>query len=146
MKPAAENREQSLEQKRQVITPSAKRNGFVLVLVIMALALVGAQMFILAGGSNIILFEADNAYLTACERNLTESGLAWAQKNIKNNSRETFDKSVKLDITDMDISRAALSVAVNASENEEAKVLINTSCGRRRRTLRHSKEYRIRPG
>jgi len=122
-----------------------KQNGFVLVLVIMALALVGVEMFILAGGSSAILFQADNAYLTACERNLVESGLVWSEKNIKKNGRETFDKSVKLDITDMDISRAALSVTVDAPEKKEAKVLIETCCSRRRRTIRHRKEYRIRP-
>jgi hypothetical protein len=103
------------------------------------------ERFILAGGSNIILFQANNAYLTACERNLVESGLAWAEKNIKKNSEETFDKSIKLDITGMNIGRAALSVAVNAPENEETEVEINACCSRGRQTFRHKKKYLVGP-
>jgi len=123
----------------------AKQNGFVLVLVITVLALIGVEMFILAGGSNIILFQANNSYLTACERNLIESGLAWAEKNIKKNSKETFAKSINLDITGMNIGRAALSVTVNAPENEEAEVEINACCSRGRQTRNHKKKYLVGP-
>ena len=61
-----------------------KQNGFVLVLVIAIISLIGVEMFVLAGSSNIILFQTNDAYLEACEQNLAASGLAWAEKNIKN--------------------------------------------------------------
>ena len=59
-----------------------RRNGFVLILVVVIIAAFGLEMFVLAGASNTILFQSDSAYLNAVEHNLMESGLAWAKKNI----------------------------------------------------------------
>jgi len=57
-------------------TRKEKRDGFVLVIVIITIALIGAEMFVLTGGSNTILFQTNNAYLQACQQNLIASGLA----------------------------------------------------------------------
>ena len=142
-----------------------KRNGFVLVIVIVTIALIGAEMFVLTGGSNTILFQANTAYLQACERNLTASGLAWAQKNIKAGNKESFDpvrnsktlnnitteveisngvdKSVNLDITYTSVSRSALSVTINTQGNGETDVQISSTVSRGRQTLSHNKKYQI---
>lgn len=120
-----------------------RQNGFVLVLVITVIAVVGAEMFVLGGMANTILFQSDIAYLEVVERNLVASGLAWASRNIKNQSKETFNKTVELDITDMDIRRSTLAVIIAMPEDKEAEVQIDASCGRGRRTLRHSKKYHI---
>lgn len=120
-----------------------RQNGFVLVLVITVIAVVGAEMFVLGGMANTILFQSDIAYLEVVERNLVASGLAWASRNIKNESKETFNKVVELDITDMDIRRSTLAVIIAMPRAKEAEVQIDASCGRGRRTLRHDDKYRI---
>jgi hypothetical protein len=120
-----------------------KRNGFVLVLVITAIGVVGAEMFVLGGMSNTILFQTDIAYLEVVERNLVASGLAWAKQNIKNQSKETFNKTIELDVTDMDVRRSALAVIIAVPEDKQAQVQIDTSCGHSSRTLEHSDKYRI---
>ena len=121
-----------------------KQNGFVLLLVIVAIGLIGAEMFVLTGISNQILFQSDTAYLQACERNLATSGLAWTKRNIKNSGKETFDRPIELDVSSMNIYGATLSVDIITAEDEEAEVQINTSCIHDRRTLRHSSKHAIR--
>jgi len=120
-----------------------KQNGFVLVVVIMSIAIIAIEMAVLTGGSNAILFQTNTAYLQACRRNLVASGLAWAEKNIKNGNKQIFDKTVELDIADMNIRRASLSVTVRAPVNKKAEVQINSSVSRGRRTLRHKGKYHI---
>jgi hypothetical protein len=121
-----------------------KQNGFVLLLVIVAIGLIGAEMFVLTGISNQILFQSDTAYLQACERNLATSGLAWTKRNIKNADKETFDRPIELDVSSTNIYGATLSVDIITAEDEEAEVQINTSCIHDRHTLRHSSRYLIR--
>ncbi len=120
-----------------------KQNGFVLVIVILAIAIVGLEMFVLAGGSNTMLFQADTAYLQAVERNLVVSGLAWTKRNIRDEGGKILDKAVELDITDMDVRSAALSVIVSAPLNEEKEVRINTLCSRARQTKSSKNKLRI---
>jgi len=123
-----------------------RQKGFVLILVVVAIGLIGAMMTVLTGSANKIMFQSDAAYLQACERNLVTSGLAWAKRNIKNESKETFNRTIELDLTSMSISGATLSVNIDIRKDREAEVQINTSCSRARRTLRHNEKYRIGPG
>ena len=119
-----------------------RQNGFVLILVIMAVAAIGAEMFILTDIAKTMLFESNTAYLEACSRNLAASGLAWAERNSKNETKEIVDKTIKLDVTNMDIRGAALSVIIGTPRDKEVEVQINTFCNRGRRTLSRSGKYR----
>jgi type II secretory pathway component PulK len=120
-----------------------KQNGFVLILVITAIAVIGILMFVLAGIANTMMFQSNTAYLQACERNLVASGLAWAKKNIQNNSRENFDEMIELDIAEMNIRGSALDVTIKTQTPNEPEVQINTLCSRARRTLKGSSKHRI---
>jgi hypothetical protein len=120
-----------------------RQNGFVLILIITAVAVIGIDMFVLAGIANTMQFQSNTAYLQACERNLVASGLVWAKQNIQNISRETFDETIELDVTEMDIRDASLDVTVKFATDEEPEVHINTSCSRGRQTLKGSGKYRI---
>lgn len=120
-----------------------QQNGFVLILVVVAIGLIGAMMTVLTSSANKILFQSDKAYLQTCQRNLVISGLAWAKRNIKNESKETFNRTIELDVTSMSISGATLSVNIDIPKDQEAEIQINTSCSRARRTLRHNDKYRI---
>ncbi|MHC4328853.1 MAG: type II secretion system protein [Planctomycetota bacterium] len=121
-----------------------KRNGFVLVLVITAIAIIAVEMFALAGIANTMQFQSHSAYLQACERNLLASGLTWAKQNIQNESRETFDKTIQLDVSRMNIRGSALDVTITVSPDDGAEVQINSSCTRGRQTLTGGNKYRIK--
>ena len=120
-----------------------KNAGFTLVIIIVMLALVTVEMLALTGGSNTILFQADNAYLEAVEQNMIASGLAWAKNNIKNNVMENFNKTVELDIDHINLDRATLRVIIEKPENKTTQVQINTSCTRSRQTLKHKKKNQV---
>jgi type II secretory pathway component PulK len=135
-----------------------RQKGFVLILVITAMAIIGLEMHVLTGGANTMLFQSDTAYLKACERNLVTSGLAWAKQNIRNNSRETFEKTVELDVSKMPnnagfrlkpavggIRGSTLIVTIRGlPTGEEPQAQISTRVSRGRRTLRGDGKYKIR--
>jgi len=121
-----------------------RQKGFVLILVITAMAIIGLEMHVLTSGANTMLFQSDTAYLEACKRNLITSGLAWAKQNIRNKSRETFEKTVELDVGKMNIRGSTLIVTISIPTGEEPQAQINASCSRGRRTFRGDGKYKIR--
>ncbi|MHC4174940.1 MAG: hypothetical protein ACYTBX_14005 [Planctomycetota bacterium] len=121
-----------------------RQKGFVLILVITAMAIIGLEMYVLTGGANTMLFQSDTAYLEACKRNLVTSGLAWAKRNIQNNSRENFEKTVELDVSKMNIRGSTLIVTISIPTGKEPQAQINASCSRARRTFRGDGKYKIR--
>jgi len=120
-----------------------RRRGFVLILVIMAIIVIGIEMFALSGIANTMQFQSQNAYLKACRRNLLASGLLWANENTREKSSEIFDKTIQLDVSEMNIGASALDVTMSITSDEEAEVQINTSCSRGRQTLKGTGKYRI---
>ncbi|UCG55776.1 MAG: hypothetical protein JSU70_12995 [Phycisphaerales bacterium] len=120
-----------------------RRAGFVLVLVIAAIALVGVLLFVLTEGSKTVLFQADAAYLQAVERNLVASGLAWARQRAEAESPGELGAAVELDVTNMNIRDAGLQVTVRVPQGEEPEAEVATSCTRGSRTIRHTDTYQI---
>lgn len=120
-----------------------RQNGFVLIIVIMAISVIGVEMFVLSDIANTMQFQSQHAYLKACKRNLLASGLLWAKENIREKSSEIFDKTIQLDVSKLNIRVSALDVTINIVSDEEAEVQINTSCSRGRQTLRETGKYRI---
>lgn len=114
-----------------------------LIIVIMAISVIGVEMFVLSDIANTMQFQSQHAYLKACERNLLASGLVWAKENIREKSSEIFDKTIQLDVSKLNIRVSALDVTINIVSDEEAEVQINTSCSRGRQTLRETGKYRI---
>jgi hypothetical protein len=119
------------------------RKGFVLLVVIMTLAMLGTQTFILTSGSNTMLFESNNAYLEASRRNLTASALAWAKKSLKNQNSQFFNKETKLNLDDIELESSSLSVIIEKVEDKNAQVQVNVSVSRGRQTINHRKKYRL---
>ncbi|MFC1603856.1 hypothetical protein ACFL5F_02405 [Planctomycetota bacterium] len=122
---------------------NTRQNGFVLIIVIVAIAVIGVQMSVLANIANTTQFQSQNAYLKACERNLQASGLVWAKENTLKKSSEIFDKTIQLDVSKLNIRDSALDVTINIASAQEAEVQIDTSCSRSRQTLREKGKYRI---
>jgi len=120
-----------------------RQNGFVLLLVIIAIAMVGTATYVLAGGTNTMLFQSDTVYLQACERNLRASGLVWAKQNIKNRNQGSFNKMIELDTANLGIRSSSLNVFISISQDKQAEVRINTSCSRASRTFKRNNRYII---
>ena len=114
-----------------------------LILVIVAIAVIGIQMSVLADIANTMQFQSQTAYLNACERNLLASGLLWANENIREKSSEILDKTIQLDVSKLNIRDSALDATISITSDEEAEVKINTSCSRGRQTLKGTGKYRI---
>jgi len=120
-----------------------KRNGgFLLTLVIVALAMMGAVFFVLAGGSNAMLFHADTAYLQATERNLVASGLAWTRAQISADG-SAAGEPVSLSTEAFGSPNAALTVQIMDVHTNQATVRITTSCNKGRRTLAARRDYTL---
>jgi hypothetical protein len=122
-----------------------RQNGFILILVIVSIALIGAVMFVLADDSNTMLFQSDRAYLRAVQRNLVASGLAWARHSVKTQRTDTFNKPVELDITNLNTRGSALTVTIDAAADRKPQVQIDASCTRARRTLTSRDKYQVHP-
>jgi uncharacterized membrane protein (Fun14 family) len=118
-----------------------RQNGFVMVFVIVILALVGIYMIVLTNDANTFLFQADHAYLVACEQNLTASGLAWAKKNI--DSTKTPAGTFELDAAAMNIRGAVISINVSPGKKGASQVQVSTSCNRARQTLTSTRKFTI---
>jgi len=117
--------------------------GFLLTFVIVALALMGTILFVLAGGSNAMLFHADTAWLQAVERNLVASGLAWARANIAANGAAAVGEPVELSTEAFDAPNAGLTVKITQVQTDRAAVRIAISCSKGRRTLSTVRDYII---
>jgi len=120
-----------------------RQNGFVTVLAITAIALIGVEILVLTAGSNAILFQSNAAYLDACERNLVAGGLAWVEQNVKNENIKSFNKTVELNTADMNIRKSTLSVTIARPADKQAEVQINASYGWGRQILKLNDKYQI---
>ena len=129
--------------RHEVKKKRAKQNGFVLIVVITSFALIAAEMFILTGGSNVILFQADNAYLEACRQNLTASALAWAEQNAGAETSKNPDEKISLDVSSLCKKHASLEVKINKAADGIISVQIETTCQSARQTIRDKKEYHL---
>ncbi len=109
--------------------------------VIVILALIGMYMIVLASDANIFGFQADRAYLEACQQNLTASGLNWAKKNV--GALKPMTGSVELDTSDMKIKSAVLRVKLTAGEKGKPQVEINASCSKARQRLSSVKKFTL---
>ena len=123
---------------------NSKNKGFVLILVIMLIGLIGIIVSVLTEASNTMVFQSNKTYLRACERNLIASGLAWSKINLQKESGDISGKMIELDVTDMNIRGSSLTVNTGSPAQTQPHVQIRTSCSRGRQTLRSDRTYTIR--
>jgi hypothetical protein len=119
-----------------------KRNrGFIMLMVICILAIIGVYMIVLASDSNIFIFQADRAYLEACRQNLNASALNWTKKNA--DVSKSSVGPVELDTSAMGIKNAVLKVKVTSATKGKSQVEIDTSCAKARQRLNSFKKFII---
>ncbi|UCD50707.1 MAG: hypothetical protein JSW27_24695 [Phycisphaerales bacterium] len=122
---------------------TARQDGFVLTLVIVALGLMGVVMAVLAGAGNTMLFHADRAQVEAVERNLTASGLAWARHQALQPGATVTAQPVELDVRAFGIRQARLAVSFAQTDAGSVDVRIEASCSKGRQTARTQRQYAI---
>jgi hypothetical protein len=115
--------------------------GFLLTLVIVAMALMGVIMAVLTQGANTMLFHADTAQMQAVQSNMIASGLAWARARIAAGNTPAGAEPVQLDATAFGARNATLAVSILQVQEKQAKVRIKTSCMKGRCTLNASRDY-----
>ena len=121
----------------------AKKNGFVLTLVIVALILMAMVMFVLTEGANTMLFQADRASCQATQRNLAASGLAWSQSQASRENAVALSDPVELDSRLLSERQATLTVGFARITDAAADIRIETSCSKGRQTLTESRDCTI---
>jgi len=131
------------DNNRQMKT--RKTNGFIIILLVMVIALITVVLVFLSTASNTMMFQANDVYLQACERNLISSGLNWAKTNIQKDNSKNFNNMIELDITEMDILNSSLDIKISSPTQERYQVQIQTSCGRARLNLISDETYIIEP-
>lgn len=114
-----------------------ERNGYAIILAVVAIALVGAAVLVLVDTSDTLMFDSKLSYLHACQRNLCASGLAW----VRQNPEKLGVSSVRLDVEQLGVAGGTLMVVGKVSG---AKVQINTQCGQGKMKLKGGDTYVLR--
>ncbi len=120
-----------------------RNRGAILTFVIVALMLMGVVMFVLTGGANTMLFEADTAYVQALERNLIASGLAWAKERASSPVGLPDREPVDLNTAAFGLPGTKLVVQMLGVQDNTAQVHIETLCHKGRRELHTSRDYQF---
>ena len=111
--------------------------------VITTLVLMGAMLAVLGHMSKTFVFETNQAYLEACSRNLSASGLAWTKYAIQNKSQNLSGGRIPLDVNDMKMPHATLSLDISAGHNGKKEVTVHTSVSRNSQRQRKDTMYLI---
>jgi hypothetical protein len=111
--------------------------------VITILVLMGAMLAVLGTMSRTFVFETNAAYLDTCSRNLSASGLAWTKHAIKNKNPNLSGGRIPLDVNDMKMPHATLSLDIRSGQDGKKEITAHTSVSRNGGRLRNDITYRI---
>ena len=114
-----------------------------LILAVVAIALVGAALLILAGLANSLRFDANQAYLQACDRNLAGSAMAWTQHNRDKIRDSSKTGQIQLDISRLNIPDGDLRITLLKLRRRSLRLQINTECRREAMELKRSDVYLV---
>ena len=120
-----------------------ERSGFAIILAVTAVALVGAAVFVLTDTCNSLMFESNMAYLQACNRNLSASGLSWARQNQDKLGDSGPNEGIQLDVERLGIPAGNLKIAPLKDREKVLRVQIDTQCGRNKKKLKRTCNYLI---
>jgi len=117
------------------------KKGFVLLIVIMILGLLGVKLFVMTGSSNKIGFQTNRAFLDAVQQNMISSGIAWTRYNIKRGNIKETGKETRLDTADVGTRDAQLTITIEKITRKRAMVYMDTSCSFGSQSLKNSEKY-----
>ena len=120
-------------------------HGFAMLFVIVIITAVAVALFVLTDDTNTLIFQTDRAYLQAVRRNLTASGLAWAQKAGRSVDPPKTDRPITLDVLSLTAHEATLTVTLAKTTGDAGRAEVAASCTRKRRTLKSHNTYTLKP-
>lgn len=109
-----------------------KNNGFVFLMAILTIPLVGAAMFLMIVGSRTVTADADRAYLNACNRNLIDSALTLLNHAPQNALPQLPDRTIALDIDALQILSAQLTLTFPEPNAPTDPIILKSTCSRHR--------------
>ena len=83
-----------------------KRKGFIFLILLFLITMVGLCMAILTGISNGLVTDTNTAYLNACQKNMIKSAAAFSMQN----SNTPADQPIELNISELGKSCESLTI------------------------------------
>ena len=117
--------------------------GLVIIMVVIIMALIGTTLLYLSSASNTMIFQTNEAYLKACQRNLITSGLAWTKTTIKQNNSQYFNKMIELNIVDINIPKSSLTIRITGKIDNSKEIQIITSCSSGKRNMKSDETFKM---
>ena len=108
------------------------RKGFVLLIVMMILFMMGTEFLVLNSTSNFAAIETNNAFLQADEQNLISSGLALVKLN-------KYEAGRVIDLETADLASSVAKMSIKIENPKEVK--ISTFNRRGGRELKSTKRF-----
>jgi hypothetical protein len=119
------------------------QKGFVLLLVLAIISLFTAEMYMLSEDSFSLMFQTNDCFLDAVEKNLVLSGLAWSRENISNDGSKIYDKNIELNLPADFPKDSELNVFIKESPANPVEVNIDASCKIVKQTRKKQKLFII---
>lgn len=105
-----------------------EQNGFILMVVLSIISLFAAEMYMLSEDSFSLMFQTNNIYLEAVEKNLVLSGLAWSKENIRDEENKIGNKTIQLNLPAGFPGESKLDVFIEESSGDHVRININAYC------------------
>jgi len=132
-------------KNKPVKTNCSAHNGFVMIMVIACMSLIGTMLFVLIHGSNNLRLESKHLYFKACQRNLTASGLSWARHQLKIAGKNTA-LNTNLDTKSLGIAGSTLQISIDHVDANSNRAQIKTTYKRGEKSIQHKNSYSISAG
>jgi len=120
--------------------------GYVMILTLLCLSLVGMAIVILAAVNSDMVFESNRAYAEASHRNLTASALAWADQNRDKLSETKEAGIIPLDIETLKVPDGAVTIEPIRKAERPSAVKVSARCSRGAFSIVRSKIYFLNRG
>ena len=127
---------------KKIKTGKTHRGGFVLLVLVMLMGLIGTVMVCLTSNANMLRIDSNNLYLKAGVRNLEASGQAWALLHVQEAGKEPLEKT--LDVESLTVPGGSLKVFMSQIDETKQRVVLETTYQRGQKLISDENSYVIR--
>jgi len=112
----------------------ARRNAFVLIIVLAIIAVLGASMAVLSDATHTMVYETHRMSCDAQQRNLQLSARRWAARRLAQKGGDLPAGAIELDVKQLEVPSGKLKVTFVKSA-KPGQVEVETTCRRGPRTI-----------
>ena len=120
-----------------------RQKGFVLVVVIMFMMMLGLTLAILSSHLKNLAYETTTERLKVYNDNLVTSSMAWAKRNVKQLAEKTAGQTIDLDVSELSINGARAAITVTAIQGDKIKIDLTAECSRGRVILKRTRSAEL---